>query len=58
MLLYVLVSLAYTMKALHVDFVVGNDARKAAMDGFPAQQIVTSDLRRGESKLFLSFSSF
>ncbi|KAG8214700.1 pectin lyase fold/virulence factor [Butyriboletus roseoflavus] len=47
MLLYVLVPPA-CMKALHVDLLVGNDARKAAIDGFPAKQIVASDLRRGE----------
>jgi hypothetical protein len=34
------------MKTLHVNFSVGNDSRKAALDGFPAKQIVASDLRR------------
>ena len=28
--------------------IVGNDARKLVADGFPLDQIVTSDLRQGE----------
>ena len=37
---------------------VGDDARKAALDGFPAKQIVASDLRRGENNLLFSSFSF
>jgi len=46
------------MKVLHVDLSVGNAARKLALDGFPAKQIIASDLNPGEIKVLHSFSSF
>ncbi|KAG8700178.1 hypothetical protein FRC09_006129, partial [Ceratobasidium sp. 395] len=40
--------------------VVGNDARKAALDGYPVKNIVATDLRRGEYNYFwdLGFKLF
>lgn len=49
MMLDVAVRPCVSMITLHVNFSVGSDARKAALDGFPARQIVASDLRRGEN---------
>lgn len=35
---------------------VGNDARKAVADGFPVENVVCSDLERGEITLAVEFS--
>ena len=36
--------------------IVGNESRKAIQDGFPAENIVTTDIGRGESNF--TFQSF
>lgn len=52
MLLYVLALRPTHVKVpLHAGFLVGNDVRKAAADGFPVEQIIASDLKRGETIL-------
>ena len=37
---------------------VGNDARKAAADGFPAEQIVATDIKPGNIKNLSVFRQF
>jgi hypothetical protein len=46
---FILSALQHRMTGL----LVGNDVRKAAADGFPADQIVASDLRPGNIILYL-----